>query len=688
MKELLVSYLQADSTGCSYYRLVQLRNELNNNGFIKCYDTPLNYSPLSDIVIWQRYDALELLYNMDKRKINVYELDDNIWDMPDYLDVEGSKTKQFYIDRKDNIKDFMNECDFVTTTTDYLANEISKNTGFPRDKMYTIPNYINFKKIFYGKRSHDDVVRIAWTMDTRRKDFDIKPALKALKRILDEYKGKVQMLFFGDCPKSFIDEKKRRYHDNIYVVPFNKNIEEYYRTLVYTPIDIGICPAQDTVFNNCKSNLKVLEFGAIGAAVVASPIHPYIGMPHVKIAHNEDEWYNYLKEYIDSKCIRTEDGLELHEHVKTNYSLLEVGLEKHLEIFDDMLDKKPRKSWTIRDSLNNMHKKIVYCVSSKSRSNLAPIKRNVATWSELYNVEVVLSENPGTFAMHDVYNGFVTNEKDADYFIFAHDDIEIFDQDWLHKVMDGLKEYDIVGLAGSNHYDPMHGMWSPMMTPVFSSGCVAHKDGEKYIFTNYGLGKEVITADGLLLAMKANVAQNVKWKSFNKFHFYDIAFCIDARKAGYKIGIIPMGIKHNSTGSYDEGWFKGLCEFRKEYGSNIRSLHNRVSGINVYLPEDDYIAYSKMVTSLERQSVKVNYKPYKGKTEMPYLVLDRSVIFHIPAFEMLDNLVQMNKFGKINFNIKDRQYSVCIDDKNDREYDIHSTLGIDYYEGYSYVGKY
>ena len=679
MKDILVSYLQSDVTGCSYYRLVQVRNELNNRGYIKCYDAPHNYSPLSDIVIWQRYDALEILYNFDDTKINIYELDDNLWALPDYL---GS-TKDYFIQRLDDISDFINKCDYVTTTTDYLADEISKHTGFPRDKIITIPNYLNTKILFIGKTSQDGKVRIAWTMDTRRKDFDIIPVEKTLHKLLKEYPDKLEITFFGDVPKSFIKEK------NVRIVPFNKNIEEYYMSLMIHPIDIGICPAQDTIFNNSKSNLKAIEYGAIGIPVVASPISPYNGIKDmIRIAKTPKDWYNHLKELIETKYLRIEEGLAFHDYVVKEYDLIDVGLKRHMELYKELIAKKNVKTDSIKYSLDKIDKKILYCVSSKSKETIHLIKRNVSLFSGFYNIQVLLAENKGAYGLDQVYNQMVKDNPDYDYYIFAHDDIQIFDEDWISKIINGLEKYDIVGIAGGRFFDPMHGMWAPSLSPIFSSGAVAHAtEGNKFVFTNYGLEKEVLTIDGCLIAMKSITAKKLQWKAYNKFHFYDIAFCLDAHKFGYKLGVVPIGIKHKSMGNYNTNWGKALHDFRNDYGTKPYRLNNEKILFNVYTLCDDREAHNHMLTSLDRQSVIVNYKQYNGEKNNPYLILDRSIHFYHHSFEILNNLVKLDKYGKIEFNIADKLYTLHISD-NKRKYIVRQPLGLDYLEEYSYDGKY
>jgi len=54
-----------------------------------------------------------------------------------------------------------------------------------------------------------------------------------------------------------------------------QNIFEYPRALKSIEADICIAPLSQGIFNECKSNIKQLEFAACGATGVFSDIEPY-----------------------------------------------------------------------------------------------------------------------------------------------------------------------------------------------------------------------------------------------------------------------------------------------------------------------------------------------------------------------------------------------------------------------------
>jgi processive 1,2-diacylglycerol beta-glucosyltransferase len=100
------------------------------------------------------------------------------------------------------------------------------------------------------------------------------------------------------------------------------NVTKYMR--VYEGHQVAVAPLVDNTFNRCKSNLKLLEAGAKGMPLIASPVAPYNhprDRDFVIHASTEAEWVAAMTRCRRDPQMVEERGQALHEHVKTHYSL-------------------------------------------------------------------------------------------------------------------------------------------------------------------------------------------------------------------------------------------------------------------------------------------------------------------------------------------------------------------------------
>tara|TARA_R110002167_G_scaffold153010_10_gene347146 strand:+ start:62 stop:391 length:330 start_codon:yes stop_codon:yes gene_type:complete len=82
-------------------------------------------------------------------------------------------------------------------------------------------------------------------------------------------------------------------------------------------IDIGICPLIDNLFNRSKSNLKWLQYSALGAATVASDLDPYKdiedGVDGVLVEETQEAWSDAIMSLLKDDKKRVSMGNEARE---------------------------------------------------------------------------------------------------------------------------------------------------------------------------------------------------------------------------------------------------------------------------------------------------------------------------------------------------------------------------------------
>lgn len=157
-----------------------------------------------------------------------------------------------------------------------------------------------------------------------------------------------------------------------------------------------------------------------------------------------------------------------------------------------------------------------------------------------------------TEGLSTCYNKFIAPEYRNCLVVFVHDDVEIHDAFTVEKLRAAHQQYDIVGLAGGdgvNNNPPF--LWHIMSKN--RSGTVAHVTHPPRI-TSVCFGpspSEVALLDGLFLSVDIDslLSHNVTFDETFKFHFYDLAFCRRATKAGLTLSTCNIFVVHHGTGA-------------------------------------------------------------------------------------------------------------------------------------------
>jgi hypothetical protein len=97
---------------------------------------------------------------------------------------------------------------------------------------------------------------------------------------------------------------------------------------MYNEIDVALVPLVDNEFNNCKSQLKIIEAGFMGKAAIVSNVHPYtIDCVHEKNClmvnknMNQMDWFLNMKRLVNEPNLREDLAAALYETVKEKYHI-------------------------------------------------------------------------------------------------------------------------------------------------------------------------------------------------------------------------------------------------------------------------------------------------------------------------------------------------------------------------------
>lgn len=186
--------------------------------------------------------------------------------------------------------------------------------------------------------------------------------------------------------------------------------------------------------------------------------------------------------------------------------------------------------------------------------------RSLEKWRDLESLSWTISfENRR--GLPRVYNESIERQRHVDVMVFMHDDVWLADEQWIEKVVEALRTFDVVGVAGNRRRQQGQCTWAfnPAIASGFQwdhpylSGRIAHGSEVLHEFDEFGAAPaRCELLDGVFLAVNARVlrAAELQFDTRFSFHFYDLDFCRSARKAGFIMGTWPIDLIHASGGSF------------------------------------------------------------------------------------------------------------------------------------------
>lgn len=204
--------------------------------------------------------------------------------------------------------------DYVTCTTQYLADQLSARYSIDMKKIVVIPNALPFDTGQFCKvdTGHDTTFVYAAGASHYR-DSTLLPA------------GRPDVTFAGYEENHPEWRKIRQVHEGSKFVS-HRPLHNYMH--VYAGHSVALAPLRPGVFNQCKSNLKMLEAGAAGLAFIASEVLPYFNQTDQRVvtfARSDNMWRDEMWRMSMSESLRADSGEELAQHVRKHYHLDRVN---------------------------------------------------------------------------------------------------------------------------------------------------------------------------------------------------------------------------------------------------------------------------------------------------------------------------------------------------------------------------
>lgn len=226
---------------------------------------------------------------------------------------------------------------------------------------------------------------------------------------------------------------------------------------------------------------------------------------------------------------------------------------------------------SLSDSNINYNKVLVVCATKKENHKETLLYKSLV--DQKYKGFIIFHEN-NKKGLCTIYNQYIDSKWDC--VVFVHDDVYIDSCNFIDKIYNGFKTFDICGLAGGSNISlkkPL--LWHLMTSKNSQSGVVSHLYNDTYIPTVFGeIGKKVLLLDGLFIAIqpKKLIEKGVKFDTQIKgFHHYDLKFCIDCYIENLTMGTIPVHVIHASP---------GLREYTKDYLDSEEYFFNQLNELN------------------------------------------------------------------------------------------------------------
>ena len=344
-----------DLQGCGHIRVIYpylLLNHLRDIPKIEFYTQYMsNY--ISDpnfyrdftIVQFQRSATSQHLniYKQFKSQIQkkfkvplVYEIDDMLIDIP-----EWNYANLYYKENEENVKQMLGMADGVITSTRKLKEVYGKYNN----NIEVIPNHLPkfvwgdiFKATDYYEEGNK--IKILWAGSQNH--FALKDMVKRgfhggdfgsnlinfIRKTTDIYEWNLM----GAIPTELESIKHK-----IKFTPW-KNIFQYPSTIKAIEPDICIAPLEQGLFNECKSDIKHLEYVACGATGVFSDIEPYKNC--TMKAKTDEEMVSMIEKLANDIDLRSRVFDKDHNNIRERIWWEEGGnLKKYVDTYLRMFNK-------------------------------------------------------------------------------------------------------------------------------------------------------------------------------------------------------------------------------------------------------------------------------------------------------------------------------------------------------------
>lgn len=304
----------ADATGCGHYRIRQPFLAMQREGLLDGTITEMLLNPVTlerfqakSIILQRQYTAAQRQvmrrYRGFSKAFMIYELDDYMLNLP----MKSLHRQHMPKNLQKDLREAVAITDRLVVSTDCLAESFAYMHSDIRVVKNRLP--MDWWAGLKANRRIGPRPRVGWGGGAGHTGD-----LELIADVVRELSGEVDWIFFGLCPeklKPYIKE----YHGGV-------PIADYPAKLASLNLDLALAPLEDNLFNACKSNLRLLEYGACGFPVICSDLVTYRDpLPVTRVKNRYKDWVQAIRMHLSDMDASGAQGDHLREVVMRDWML-------------------------------------------------------------------------------------------------------------------------------------------------------------------------------------------------------------------------------------------------------------------------------------------------------------------------------------------------------------------------------
>lgn len=269
---------------------------------------------------------------LDAGKPVLYETDDCLPEVPEFLG------KPHYREWGPDILAWAKSVHTVTVPTEALAEYFKPHAR----RIHVLPNYVCSRtrpeSLAQRRPADPGRIEIGYAGNPGHRG-DLALVAGPLARIL-ERRPEARVTFFGAAPDGMAAS------DRVRIVPADFRYETFPARLAALGFDFALAPLVEHPFNECVSNLKYLEYGALGIPGIFSRTRAYTtvrdGETGLLADAAPESWERAIEALCADAALRARIGEAAHRDVRSRW-MLEPHAHRWRDVYAHLIDTTTRR---------------------------------------------------------------------------------------------------------------------------------------------------------------------------------------------------------------------------------------------------------------------------------------------------------------------------------------------------------